>query len=227
MKIGIDVDNTIIDTLPVLKKYCREYNEKVIKRNLKMNEEGFAVANLYEWTQEEKTDFLIKYIDEVREQAPIKKNAQEIIQKLKQEGNTIYIITARKQIGDRSPYEATQKFLKKNDFQYDELVVQKDKKQFCIDNNIDVLIDDEPQNIESVSKFIPVIVFEAIHNEECNGTNIIKVNTWDEVYNIIKEYQKRKSKLKEAIEQMILEADKVSKEEENYTVLEDLFSEED
>ncbi len=186
MKIGIDVDNTIIDTLPVLKKYCREYNEKVIKRNLKMNEEGFAVANLYEWTQEEKTDFLIKYIDEVREQAPIKKNAQEIIQKLKQEGNTIYIITARKQIGDRSPYEATQKFLKKNDFQYDELVVQKDKKQFCIDNNIDVLIDDEPQNIESVSKFIPVIVFEAIHNKKINGKNIIKVNTWDEVYNIIK-----------------------------------------
>lgn len=186
MKIGIDVDNTIIDTLPVLKKYCREYNEKVIKRNLKMNEEGFAVANLYEWTQEEKTDFLIKYIDEVREQAPIKKNAQEIIRKLKQEGNTIYIITARKQIGDRSPYEATQKFLKKNDFQYDELVVQKDKKQFCIDNNIDVLIDDEPQNIDSVSKFIPVIVFEAIHNKKFNGKNIIKVNTWNEVYNIIK-----------------------------------------
>ena len=105
--------------------------------------------------------------------------------------------------------------------------MQKDKKQFCIDNNIDVLIDDEPQNIDSVSKVIPVIVFEAIHNEECNGTNIIKVNTWGEVYNIIKEYQKRKSKLKEAIEQMILEADKVSKEEENYTVLEDLFSEED
>lgn len=227
MKIGIDVDNTIIDTLPVLKEYCREYNEKVVKRNLKMNEKGFAVANLYEWTEEEKIDFLIKYIDEVRGQAKIKQNAQNIIKKLKQEGNIIYIITARKQIGDRNPYEATQKFLQDNNFEYDELIVQKDKKQFCIDNNIDILIDDEPQNIDSVSKVIPVIVFEAIHNEECNGTNIIKVNTWDEVYNIIKEYQKRKSKLKEAIEQMILEADKVSKEEENYTVLEDLFSEED
>lgn len=186
MNIGIDVDNTITDTLPVLKKYCKEYNDKVIKRNLSMNEEGFAVANLYEWTEEEKKEFLVKYIDEVREQAKIKQNAQKIIRKLKQEGNTIYIITARKQIKDRNPYEITQNFLQKNNIQYDKLVIQKDKKQFCIDNNIEILIDDEPQNINSVSEVIPVIVFEAIHNKKCSGSNIVKVNTWDEVYNVIK-----------------------------------------
>lgn len=186
MNIGIDVDNTITDTLPVLKQYCKEYNDEVIKRDLLINEDGFAVANLYEWTQKEKDDFLVKYIDEIREKAMIKSNAQKVIQKLKQEGNTIYIITARKQIGNRNPYELTQRFLQKNNIQYDKLVVQKDKKQVCVDNNIKVLIDDEPQNINSVSQVIPVIVFEARHNQKCNGNNIIKVNTWDEVYNIIK-----------------------------------------
>ena len=44
---------------------------------------------------------------------------------------------------------------------------------------------------------------------------------------ILKEFRKRKAKVRPAIEQMILEADKVAEEEENYTVLEDLFSEED
>ena len=34
MKIGIDIDNTITNTLPILKKYCREYNDTVIKRGL-------------------------------------------------------------------------------------------------------------------------------------------------------------------------------------------------
>ena len=101
---------------------------------------------------------------------------------MKQEGNTIYIITARKQIRARNPYEITKNFLQKNNIQYDELVIQKDKKQFCIDNNIEVLIDDEPHNITSVSKVIPVIVFEAVHNKKYNGSNIIKVNTWDQVY---------------------------------------------
>ena len=37
MKIGIDIDNTITDTLPLLKKYCEEYNSNVVKKNLKIN----------------------------------------------------------------------------------------------------------------------------------------------------------------------------------------------
>ena len=44
---------------------------------------------------------------------------------------------------------------------------------------------------------------------------------------ILKEFRKRKAKVRPAIEQKMLEADKVAEEEENYTVLEDLFSEED
>ena len=84
MKIGIDVDNTITDTLPLLKQYCKEYNDKVIKRNLSMNEEGFSVYNLYEWTEDEKTEFLEKYINEIRKKAHIKQNAQKVIQNLNQ-----------------------------------------------------------------------------------------------------------------------------------------------
>ena len=36
MKIGIDIDNTITDTLPLLKTYCEEYNRNVVKRNLEI-----------------------------------------------------------------------------------------------------------------------------------------------------------------------------------------------
>ncbi len=186
MKIGIDLDNTITDLLEILKMYCKEYNENVIKRNLSMNEKGFAVANLYEWTEKEKMDFCIKHLNEARDRAKLKENANKIIQKLKQEGNIIYIITARKKIGSINIYEKTEEFLKKNGIEYDNLVVQKDKKQFCIDNNIDVLIDDEPQNIQSVSQIIPVIAFETVYNMNCYGNNIIKVNTWNEVYDVIK-----------------------------------------
>ena len=32
--IGIDIDNAITTTLPVLKQYCTMYNKKVVKRNL-------------------------------------------------------------------------------------------------------------------------------------------------------------------------------------------------
>ena len=111
-----------------------------------------------------------------------------MIRKLKETGNSIYIITARTKI--QNPYEITQQMLKRYNIVYDEIIVQKDKKQFCIDNNIDILIDDEPQNINSVSEIIPVIAFEYIYNQECNGKNIIKVQSWTEISDIIKNLKK-------------------------------------
>ena len=38
----------------------------------------------------------------------------------------------------------------------------------------------------AISKNIPVIVFKAKHTEVCEGKNIIKVDNWNQVYEIIK-----------------------------------------
>jgi len=190
MKIGIDVDNTITNTLPILKAYCIVYNEEVIKRNLKMNEKGCTPSNLYEWTPEEIQIFCNKYIEEIVMQAPVKENVQKVIKQLKDDGNEIQIITARSKPRFIDPYKTTQQFLNNNNIVYDKIVVNcPDKNTYCMENNIDLLIDDEPQNIEPIAKCIPVIVFRGTHNEMCEGKNIIKVSTWEEAY---KEYQKLK-----------------------------------
>lgn len=192
MRIGIDIDNTITNTLPILKQYCKKYNDEVVKRNLKMNEKGFSTINFYEWTNEEESEFCRRYLEEAVLQATIKEGADKVIKKLKEEGNTIYIITARLKHHFKEPYEATAKFLKEKGIVYDELMVGiTDKKQVCIEKQIDIMIDDEPQNINSVSEIIPVIALEAVHNEECNGNNIIKVKTWNEAYEAIKEIEKK------------------------------------
>lgn len=186
MNIGIDIDNTITTTLPILKEYCKRYNEEVVRRNLIMNEKGFATFNLYDWTKEEEMDFCDKYLEEVVMKAKVKENASEIIKKLKKEGNYIYIITSRKKPHFKNPYSLTKCFLEKNQIEYNELIVEcEDKYTFCKENNIDIMIDDEPQNINSISKILPVIVFEGVQNENCGGKNIIKVDNWLEVYKII------------------------------------------
>ena len=187
MKIGID-----INTLPILKKYCKRYNDTVLKRNLQINKNGFASYNLYDWTEEENLDFCHKYIEEVVLQAEIKENAKEIIKKLKDEGNIIYIISARITPMFKTPYETTEKFLKDNGIVYDKLLVGKvDKKSSCIENELEILIDDEPQNITQISEFIPVIALDTIYNKECVGNNIIKVNSWNEIYSTIKKIQNK------------------------------------
>lgn len=168
MRIGIDIDNTITNTLPILKKYCREYNDKVVKRNLQMHEDGVASYNLYDWTEKENFDFCIKYLEEVVLQADLKENAKEIIQKLKDEGHNINIISSRAVPMFKTPYETTEKFLKEKGIVYDKLLVGKiEKKSSCIENKLDVLIEDEPIYINQMSQFMPVIVFDAIYNKEC------------------------------------------------------------
>lgn len=188
MKIGIDIDNTITNALPVLKEYCRRYNNDIVKRNLKMNDMGFNTSNLFKWTNEEEMDFCDKYLEEVVMKASMKNDAIEIINKLKKDNHYIYIITSRRKPHFKDPYKLTEEFLKKKNIPYDELIVEcEDKNTFCINNQIDVMIDDEPQNIMSISKIIPVIVFNGIQNKNCRGNNIIKVAEWVNTYDIIKD----------------------------------------
>lgn len=193
MKIGVDVDNTITNTMPILKAYCRIYNEEVIKRNLKMNEKGYSTLTFYNWTTEENLIFCNKYLQEIVLQADIKENAREIIEKMKNEDNEIYIITARREPTFIDPYGTTKKFLDENNIVYDKIVANcGDKYKYCRENGIELMMDDEPQNINAISKIMPVIAFKGIHNEDCKGNNVIKVNTWEEAY---KEYRDIKDKL--------------------------------
>ena len=46
-------------------------------------------------------------------------------------------------------------------------------------------MEDEPHYIEELSETIPVIVFDYEFNKICNGKNIIRVNNWNEIYDII------------------------------------------
>lgn len=182
MRIGIDIDNTITNTLPILKEYCRRYNDTVVKRNLKMHEDGVASYNLYDWTPEENQDFCNKYLEEVVLQAEVKEDAKEIIQELKEAGHDIYIISSRAVPEFKTPYETTEKFLKEKGIVYDKLLVgTREKKSACIENKIEVLIDDEPQHIMQMSEFIPVLVLDGIYNRQCVGDNIIRVYDWVDI----------------------------------------------
>jgi len=188
MRIGIDVDNTITNTLPILKEYCKKYNDEVVKRNLKMNQKGYNTKTLYAWTKEENLIFCNKYFHKIFMKVDVKENAKEIIEKIKNEGNEIYIITARSQPRFKDPYNLTKDFLDNNNIVYDKIIVNcEDKYTYCKENGIEIMIDDEPQNINTISEIIPVIVLKDIQNEDCYGENIIKVDTWNEVY---EEYKK-------------------------------------
>lgn len=193
MNIGIDVDGVLTD----LEKYIIDYGSKMcIEENwtLNIDIDKYWENKTFNWREEQGEKFWNKYlVHYVTEYTP-RIFAQEVIEKLKQEGNNIYIITARDESG--LPPEAygkmqklTKEWLRKNNISYNKLIfaANEEKLQKCIDNEVDVMIEDSPNNIINISSKIPVIKYYCRYNREIEGENIITGYSWYHIYRIIKE----------------------------------------
>jgi len=70
-----------------------------------------------------------------------------VIHNLKELGHTIIIITARTDEFHDNPYRQSKEWLEKNNIEYDKLVVNaRDKGMACIEEKIDLYIDDNLNN---------------------------------------------------------------------------------
>ena len=84
MRIGLDLDDTICSTSKAITKYAIKYcEEKYINTD-------------FLWSDEEnKNDFLNKYLEIIYLKARLKNNSKKVINELRKQGNQIFIITAR------------------------------------------------------------------------------------------------------------------------------------
>lgn len=73
-------------------------------------------------------------------------------------------------------------WLENNKIVYDKLIFSKEKSKICEKYNIDIMIEDKTENINSISKSLPVICFHENHNKELKGKNIYRAYSWYDVY---------------------------------------------
>ena len=116
---------------------------------------------------------------------------------LRKEENKIYIITARDESGMPEEYygkmqQLTKEWLNKHEIEYDKLIFAKDKEklQKCIENNVEIMIEDSPNNIKDISTKIKVIKFDCQYNKNVQGENIITAYSWYHIYDIINKTKK-------------------------------------
>ena len=191
MNIGIDIDG-------VLTNYEKEQIDYGIKLCV---DEGWPInidlskyheKDVFNWNQEQANKFWNKYIIKYFQQTPVKTFAPEVIEKLKQEGHKIYLITARDDYGIPKEYygkeqEITKQWLEKNNIKYDKIIFETEKLEPCKQNQIDVMIEDSPENIRDLSKQIKVIKFDCQYNKDVKNENVITAYSWYHIYRIIKE----------------------------------------
>lgn len=189
MRIGIDIDGVLTDEYSFVLDYGTKYfSEKKIKYNL--HNDIYDSENIFEVTEKQYNDFWEKYIFYYSENILIRPFASEVIKRLKSDGNDIYIITSRSFTTYENKYKAkmqniVKEWLDKNNVVYDELIFSRNKSDICKEKNIDIMIEDKPENISLISKDRLVICYDHPYNNKLTNENIIRCYSWFDIYDKI------------------------------------------
>lgn len=186
MRIGIDIDNTISNTNELIIEELLRFDYKYLGNRGFKNKEAYKFTEMFNLSEAEFSYICETLYPVIVPKIQAKSHASEVINRLKKEGNEIYIITHRDHVEFKNPYQITKKWLKRNKIVYDKLIVDSGDKGECAEENkIDIFIDDLPKNCELIAaKNIPVLMFDAYYNR--NENRFKRVISWEEIYNIIK-----------------------------------------
>lgn len=178
MRIGIDIDDVITDTSTSMKEYIIRYDTNgELAKNIEDIMRGDASTPFIE-------KFFIDHFLDIAGNAKIKDNAVRVIKKLFDNGNEIYLITARGE--KRKIFHDTEaltlEYLKQNNICYTNIIFNAvDKATLCVDNHIDLMIDDSIKHCEEVrNKNINSILFTSVVNKAL-PTTVTRVDNWLEL----------------------------------------------
>ena len=199
MNIGIDIDDTISDTYESMFNYAQKYTIEDLKRSGKINKNEKLYTHMYctslhNWTDEEDREFFNKYYEAILNEVKPKKYSVEVINKLKEEKNNIYIITARFNSDKFNVEETTKKWLEKYNIKYDKLFLNiENKAEIAKENNLDIFIDDSFKNCKEILDCgIKTYILDTRINENLEYDKLERVYSWIHLYQEIEKYMKKR-----------------------------------
>ncbi len=194
MRIGIDIDGVLTNVEQFSVDYFSKY---LVENNIDymLKEPDYLVSKAFGVDHAIENDFWKTMLIYYSENEPARAFASEVIDKLISDGHEIYIITARwtasrdDEVGENMR-NTVKNWLDKNNIHYHKLIFSKASKERKVDeiseNKIDLMIEDSPNNILELSKYVKVICYYANYNRNISGKNIIKCYSWYDIYKTIK-----------------------------------------
>jgi len=192
MNFGIDIDDTISNTYETMLPYLEKYMKNVLNKefnNVPSKIDYYKLEKRYGITHEEEEEFWLNNFVEIIENVIPKKSSLDVLKEIKENGHKLILITARFENLRANIVEVTKKWLKENGIEFDKLIVDSQNKlEIAQKENIDIFFDDSIRNCEMVSSGnIKTFMIKTQNNEFYENEKIIKVNSWDEFYEKIKE----------------------------------------
>ncbi len=193
MKIGIDIDGVILDYERVLKTYGDLYDFIELKKDGIINRNEHYLRNRYDWTDDERMNFVNKYFLKLSKQTPLIPGAKDVIDMLQKEGNELIIISARGGMIEEMKDVAIEKFEEEGIAFNKYYWKQDDKLEVAKKEKIDVMIDDSYEVCKKLSsKGIKTIYFRDKDMKVLEqNENLKEVSNWGKIYRYIKGMQSK------------------------------------
>ena len=196
MNIGIDIDNVISNFNEVLLSEYLIHDKELREKGIINKNAEYIRKGMFDWSEIEEENFYKENIERIARKLDLIEGAKEYINKLHEDGNTIYIITGRDNGEYLEPYTMTKKWLDSHNIYYDNLILtnaynKHEKSEKCIENNIDVIIDDSVSICrDCINNGITTLLMDTPYNKY--EKSIPKVYNWKEIFEYIIEYKKEK-----------------------------------
>lgn len=193
MRIGIDIDGVLTNYENFIRVYGTKFNyeENIEMKNLDFSK--YDEQETYNWTNEQYEKFWNQYLEWYATKYPAREYSSEILKTLKNRGNEIIIITARNNEGlpkkkHQEMKVLVKQWLKENDIIYDKLIFsESSKRKICIEEKIDVMVDDSPYVLEELKNDIKTVCFDASYNK---NIETIRVYEWYQLLQILTKHNK-------------------------------------
>ena len=185
MIIGIDIDDTISLTNDRLIEEAIKYDREFLKGKGFKNKKAYSFMEMFYWSVLDVDSFL-NYIRSSKfflEVLPIE-NSALYINKLYDEGNKIIFITRRE--NTFKVKSMTKKWLKKNGFKYNKLILGAKKKGVvCETEGVSFFVDNDIKNVYEVLECgIDCVLMSDGYNKD--EEELERVNSWKEVYDKVR-----------------------------------------
>lgn len=190
MRIGIDIDNVILETDEEIIKEMLLEDKKKRNKGIINYEADYIFLGMFDWSKEEIDFFLSQKMEKIATRLKPKENAKYYIDKLLEDGHEIYLISNRSHKQYHDAFKTTLNNLKENNLNYTKLIITEtnDKSKECIDNKIDIMIDDRPSScFKLLEKNINCCLFKTKY-EKRDFNNLDSVTSWSKLYYKIKEF---------------------------------------
>ena len=192
MRIGIDIDNCISNFDDVLLEEYIKHDKKIRNTGIINDKPYYITEGMFDWSKEENDNFYYNNIQRIAMSLKPLNNAKEVIDKLKADGNEIYIITSRDNGEYINPEKMTREWLEKYEIYFDKLILtgRHEKGPVCKENNIDIMIEDNIKNCEDIeNNGVKCYIMNTRYNQE--ETRFERVKRWDEIYSKISKLYKK------------------------------------